>query len=106
MNGKNLGMILMECDDCHAEWKCLEGQPDERCPECAGTAVHWKVSDAVVKRMRGILGTKKTTPERLKVAFAACTVGGETFADAVLARAVEIGYIELVNDKVWAPKVR
>ena len=59
-----------------------------------------------VRGCPGVLGTRKTTPERLKTAFASCTVGGETFADAVLARAVEIGYIELVNDKVWAPKVR
>ena len=33
MNGKHLSMILMECDDCRAEWKCLEEQPEERCPE-------------------------------------------------------------------------
>ena len=101
-------MMLMECDDCHAEWKCLEGQPEERCPECAGTAVHWKVTDVALIRMRILLGHKKATPERLKAAFAACTVGGEAFADAVLVRAVEIGYIELIDDTVWAidPKVR
>ena len=93
----------MECEDCRAEWKCLEGQPDEKCPECDGTAVHWKVSDAAVSRMRALPGTRKTTPERLKAAFAACTVGGETFADAVLARAVELGYLELIDGTVKAP---
>ena len=98
-----MNTMPMECDDCHAEWKCLEEQPDERCPKCDGTAVHWKVSDAAVLRMRGILGTRKATPEQLKAAFAASTVGGETYADAVLTRAVEIGYIELIDDTVWNP---
>ena len=96
-------MILMECDDCGAEWRCPEKQLDERCPKCDGTAVHWKVSDTAVFRMRGILGTRKATPEQLKAAFAASTVGGETYADAVLAKAVEIGYIELIDDTVKAP---
>ena len=101
-------MILMECDDCQAEWKCPEEQPDERCPECAGTAVHWKVSNVAVRGMRGILGTKKAAPEQLKAAFAACTVGGEAYADAVLTRALELGYIELMDDTVWSadPKKR
>jgi hypothetical protein len=101
-------MILMECDDCGAQWERSEKQPCEECPECVGTAVHWKVSDAALSRMRALLGTQKTTPERLKAAFAACTTGGEAFADVVLARAVEIGYIELVNDTVGKvdPKVR
>jgi hypothetical protein len=101
-------MISMECDACHTQWACPEKQPDERCPECAGTAVHEKVTDGAVSRMRGLLGTKKTTPERLKAAFAAYNTGGEAFADAVLVRALEIGYIELVNDTVWRvePKVR
>jgi hypothetical protein len=101
-------MILMECDDCRAQWERSEKQPSEECPECAGTAVHQKVSDAALSRMRALLGTQKTTPERLKAAFAACTTGGDAFADAVLARAVEIGYIELVNDAVWRvdPNVR
>jgi hypothetical protein len=101
-------MILMECDGCHTQWECPEKQLDERCPECAGTTVHQNVSDVAVSRMRILLGTKKTTPERLKAAFLACTTGGEAFADAVLARAVEIGYIKLVNDTVWRvdPEVR
>jgi hypothetical protein len=101
-------MMLLECDDCRAQWQCPEKRPDERCPECGGTAVHRKVSDSAVSRMRALLGTQKTTPERLKTAFAACTTGGEGFADAVLARAVETGYIELVNDTVWGvdPKLR
>ena len=103
-----MDMLLMECDDCRAQWKCPAKRPDERYPECAGSAVHWKVSDVALSRMRALLGTKKATPERLKAAFAACTVGGEAFADAVLVRAVEIGYIELIDDTVWAidPKVR
>ena len=103
-----MSTILMECDDCGAEWRCPEEQPDERCPECDGTAVHWKVSEAAVKRLRGLLGTQKATPERLKAAFAACTVGGEAFADAVLARALELGYIELMDGTVWSadPKKR
>lgn len=101
-------MITMECDGCHTQWESPEKQLDERCPECAGTAVHQKVTDGAVSRMRGLLGTKKTTPERLKAAFAACTTGGEAFADAVLARAVEIGYIELMDGTVWSanPKKR
>ena len=93
-------MILMECDDCHTEWTCPEKLPDENCPECDGTAVHWKVSEAAMFRMRGILGTRKATPEQLKAAFAASTVGGETYADAVPTRAVETGYIELIDDTV------
>ena len=98
----------MECNECQAEWKCLEKQPDERCPSCNGTAVHWKVSDAAMSRMRGLLGTQKTAPERVKAAFAACTVGGETFADAVLNKAVELGYVELAEGVVWSsyPKKR
>jgi hypothetical protein len=101
-------MIQMECDECHTKWECPEKQPSEECPECAGTAVHRSVSDPAVTRMRGLLGTRKATPEQLKAAFAACTVGGEAFADAVLARAVETGYIELMDDIVWGgdPKVR
>ena len=101
-------MVLMECDDCRAQWECAEKQPDDRCPECAGTAVHRNVSDPAVNRMRGLLGNQKTTPELLKAAFAKCTVGGEAFADAVLARAVETGYIELMDGIVWSgdPKVR
>jgi hypothetical protein len=54
--------------------------------------------------MRALLGSRRTTPQRLKAAFAACTTGGEAYADAVLARAVEIGYIELIDDTVWVPK--
>jgi hypothetical protein len=98
----------MECDECHAQWECPEKQMDDRCPECAATAVHKKVSDSAVTRMIGLLGTHKTTPECLKTAFAACTSGGEAFAEAVFARAVETGYIEHVDDTVWAvdPKVR
>jgi hypothetical protein len=101
-------MILMECDDCHAHWECDEEQFDGSCPECAGTAVHRRVSDAAVNRMGSLLGTKKTTPERLKAAFAACTAGGEAFADAVLAKAVATGYIELIDGTVWRtdPKAR
>jgi hypothetical protein len=94
-------MVLMECDDCRAQWECAEKQPDDRCPECAGTAVHRNVSDPAMNRMRILLGTRKTTPEQLKAAFAACTTGGEEFADAVLARAVETGYIELIDGTVW-----
>ena len=45
-----MDIIPMECDDCYAEWKCLEERPDERCPECDGTAVHWKVSEAAMSR--------------------------------------------------------
>ena len=103
-----MGTIPMECDDCQAEWMCPEKQLDERCPECAGTAIHWKVSDVALSRMRGILGRAETTPERLKAAFAACTAGGEAFADAVLARAVELGYVELADGVVWSsfPKKR
>ncbi len=101
-------MIQMECDNCRAQWECAEKQPDDKCPECAGTAVHRKVSDPAGNMMRGLLGTRKATPERLKEAFAACTVGGEAFAEAVLARAVETGYIELMDGIVWGgdPKVR
>ena len=101
-------MIQMECDECHTKWECPEKQPDENCPECAGTAVHRNVSDSALIRMRILPGTRKPTPERLKAAFAACTIGGEAFADAVLARAVETGYIELMDDIVWGgdPKVR
>ena len=101
-------MILMECDECHAKWECPEKQPDEKCPECAGIAVHRNVSDSALIRMRILPGTRKTTPERLKAAFAACTTGGEAFAEAVLARAVEIGYIELIDGTVWraGPKAR
>ena len=101
-------MILMECDGCHAKWECPEKQPDEKCPECAGTAVHQSVSDSALIRMRILPGSRKTTPERLKAAFAACTTGGEAFADAVLARAVETGYIELIDGIAWGgdPKVR
>jgi hypothetical protein len=94
-------MISMECDACRTQWECPEKQLDERCPECAGTAVHQKVTDGAVSRMRGLLGTKKTTPERLKAAFAAYNTGEEAFADAVLVRALEIGCIELVNDTIW-----
>ena len=93
-------MILMECDDCHTEWTCLEKQPDERCPECDGTAVHWKVTDVALIRIQTLLGQHRVTPERLKAAFASCTAGGETFADAVLARALELGYIELIDGSV------
>ena len=84
-------MILMECDGCHTQWESTEKQPDERCPECAGTTVHQKVTDGAVSRMRGLLGTRKTTPERLKAAFAAFNTGGEAFADTVRARAVDSG---------------
>ena len=92
-----------ECDDCHAEWTCPEKLPEERCPTCDGTAVHWKVSDPAMSRMRALLGIKETTPERLKAAFAASTVGGETFADSVLNKAVELGYVELVEGVVRRP---
>jgi rubredoxin len=107
-NGRMTAMVLMECDNCRAQWEWAEKQPDDRCPECAGTAVHRKVSDPAVTRMRGLLGTQKPTPEQLKTAFAACTTGGEAFADAVLARAVELGYIELIDGTVWRadPKTR
>ena len=100
--------ILMECDECRAEWECPETEPEEQCPECSGQDVHKKASDGAVSRMRALLGTQKTTPERLKAAFAACTTGGETFADAVLAKAVETGYIELIDGTVWGadPKRR
>jgi hypothetical protein len=94
-------IILMECDGCHAQWACPEKRIDDECPECSATAVHRKVSDSAVSRMQALLGTQKTTPERLKAAFAACTIGGETFADAVFARAVETGCIEYVDDMVW-----
>ncbi len=94
-------MILMECDECHTKWECSEKQLDEKCPECAGTAVHRNVSDSALTRMRNLPGTRKTTPEQLKAAFAACSAGGEAFADAVLTRAVEIGYIELIDGTVW-----
>jgi hypothetical protein len=94
-------MILMECGNCRAQWECAEKQPDDRCPECAGTAVHRTVSDGAVARMQGLLGTHKTTPEQLKAAFAAYNSGGEAFADAVLAKAVEIGCIELIDGAVW-----
>ena len=98
----------MKCDDCRAEWECPEKEPDDRCPECGGNTVHRSVSDHVVSRMQAILGQHKTTPERLKAAFVACTTGGEVFADAVLARALETGYIELMDGTVWRtdPKVR
>ena len=101
-------MILMECDECQTEWECPEIPPADRCPMCTSAAVHRKVNDTALSRMQGLLGTRKTTPERLKAAFAACTVGGEAFAEAVLARAVEIGYIELIDDTVWRldPKAR
>jgi rubredoxin len=101
-------MTMMECDDCHAQWEYAGDQPDESCPECAGTAVHLKVSDAAMSRMRQLLGHRKTTSKRLKAAFAACTVGGEAFADAVLTKAVETGYIELIDGTVWGvgPKAR
>ena len=56
----------------------------------------------------GLLGTRKTTAEQLKAAFAACTMGGETFADAVMVRALELGYTELMDGTVWSadPKKR
>ena len=100
--------MFMECDGCHAQWECPEERSDESCPECNGTAVHRWVSDAAVNRMRALLGTQKTTSERLKMAFAACTVGGETYADAVLTQALKLGYIELMDGTVWAadPKKR
>ena len=94
-------MIMMECDDCSAKWECAEGQLDEKCPECGGTAVHRHVGDPAMTRMLGLLGKRKTTPERLKAAFAACTSGGEVFADAVLAKAVATGHIELIDGFVW-----
>lgn len=94
-------MILMECDDCRAQWECPEKQRDESCPECAGTAVHQKVSDAAVSRMLNLLGAGTTTPERLKAAFLACSTGGEAFAAAVLDRAVKTGYIEIMDGTVW-----
>jgi hypothetical protein len=101
-------IIRMECNDCRAQWECSEKQLDRECPECGGSAVHRKASDAAVSRMMAILGGQKTTPERLKAAFAACTSGGEAYADAVLETAVETGYIELIDGTVWNtdPKMR
>ena len=95
--------IMMECDACHTEWECPETEPTDQCPNCSSEAVHRKASDAAVSRMRALLGTQKTTPERLKAAFAACTTGGEAYAEVVLAKAVETGYLELVDDTVWRP---
>jgi hypothetical protein len=51
--------------------------------------------------MRSLLGAHtKTTPERLKAAFMACSAGDEAYAAAVLAKAVAMGYIKLVDDTV------
>ena len=95
--------VFMECDACHTEWESLETELTDQCPNCSSEAVHRKASDAAVSRMRALLGTQKTTPERLKAAFAACTTGGEAYAEVVLAKAVETGYLELVDDTVWRP---
>ena len=94
-------MIQMECDDCHALWQGPDRPRDEICPECAGSAVHQRAAPNDVARMRALLANRKMTPEQLKAAFAACTVDGESFADAVLAKAVESGDVELVDGKVW-----
>jgi hypothetical protein len=95
--------IIMECDDCRTEWECPEIELADQCPNCSSKAIHRKASEAAVNRMRALVGTQKTTPERLITAFAACTTGGESYARAVLTRAVETGYIELIDDTVWRP---
>ena len=95
-------MMLMECDDCQAEWMCPEKLLDEQCPACHGTAIRIKVSYSAMARMRVLLGTKETTPEQLKAAFAAITAGGETYADAVLNKTIELGHVELIEGVVWS----
>ena len=95
-------MIPMECDDCYAQWTCRATRQDERCPVCNGTAVHIKVSYASMARMRVLLGTQKTTPEQSKATFMSFNEGGETYADAVLNKTIELGHVELVEGVVWS----
>ena len=92
-------LILMECDECGAEWE--QGVDDGRdCAEC-GELGHKMVTVWTMGRMRVLLGERRVEASRLLTAFMACTVGGEGFAQAVLERAVRLGRIERENGEVW-----
>jgi len=92
--------LLMECDRCGATWEEDFGAADVCCPDCGDGLVHRFVADHVVERMRGILSSRTVKAERLKAAFAACTSGGDEFAQLVLEKALRRGLIVAENGTV------